>query len=516
MFLLAGCRSPQFGGVMQIYISADGAVTQYEVPAGSTVTQTLQSAGVSLTSLDRVEPPLYTVLSDGDQIQITRVSESFLTEQEQVPFEKQIVRSEALADGETRLLQGGANGLRELTIRVITENGAEVSRSVVKTVTLVEPQAEIVMVGAQSSFAPITIPGKIVFLAGGNAWVMESSSANRQPLVTTGDLDGRIFTLSPNGAYLLFTRKSKKPAAEQINTLWVIRTSGSNPQPMQISGAQNIVHYAGWAPNTTPTFGYSTVEPRATAPGWQANNDFWRVSISSGSPGTPRKILEANSGGIYGWWGMTFAWGPDGRLAYSRPDQVGYVDQETGLLRPLLDITPLQTHSDWAWIPALAWGPDARTLFIVTHAPATAPVTLEESPFFDLSATSTVNNATVSLARQTGMFAYPSASPLRPSGKERSYLLAFLQAIFPEQSETSRYRIMIMDRDGSNRRTLFPPSDAIGLEPQTVSWAPEAAQGQVGDYMLVVYQGNLWLIDTGSGQSYQVTGDGLTVRADWK
>ncbi len=125
------------------------------------------------------------------------------------------------------------------------------------------------------------------------------------------------------------------------------------------------------------------------------------------------------------------------------------------------------------------------------------------------------NDATVELGPQVGMFAYPSASPVRPNGQEKAYQLAFLQAIFPDQSETSRYRLVVMDRDGSNRRVLFPTADAPGLEPQTPVWAPEPIQGQTGDFVGIVYQGNLWLIDTGSGQAYQITGDGLITMIDW-
>ena len=62
------------------------------------------------------------------------------------------------------------------------------------------------------------------------------------------------------------------------------------------------------------------------------------------------------------------------------------------------------------------------------------------------------------------MFAYVSVSSVQPSSRERPYEVAYLQAIFPEQSETSRYRVVVMDRDGSNRRTIFPANDAPGLE----------------------------------------------------
>jgi hypothetical protein len=291
----------------------------------------------------------------------------------------------------------------------------------------------------------------------------------------------------------------------------VVRVGNTEPKPIWLQ-AYNVVHFAEWIPGTN-SVAYSTVEPRAAAPGWQANNDLYRVSITGGGP---RKLLEANSGGVYGWWGMSFAYSADGRLAYTRPDGIGLVDQDGGYLKPLLDITPLNTHSDWAWIPPIAWGSDGKTLFFVSHAPAPAPITSEESPYFDLSATSFSNDATASIINSAGMFAYPSASEARGNGRERTYQVAYLQSIFVDQSETSRYRLMVMDRDGSNRRSLFPPSDAGGIEPQTPAWAPEPLSGQTGDFLAVVYQGNLWLIDSGSGTAYQVTGDGLITRIDWQ
>ncbi|MEP7134709.1 MAG: G5 domain-containing protein [Chloroflexota bacterium] len=508
--LLTSCRSPQVASPdITINITADGATKKITVPAGSTVTLAFQTAGITVGNLDQVEPPLYTVLNNGDAITLIRVKEVFETEEQVIPFERQVARNESLPEGETRLVQAGVNGKKELTYRIVSENGVETSKSVVKSVILQDAAPEIVMVGAQSSFAPLPIPGKLVYLAGGNAWIIDTSTANRTPLVTTGDLDGRIFELSPAGNYLIFTRKSTKPADQEINQLWGVRTNGGKPFN---TGIVNVVHFADWIPNTN-SFAYSTVEPRSTAPGWQANNDLWRASITTGEK---RKILDANSGGVYGWWGMNFAFSADGRLAYARPDGIGTVDLDGKALKPLINITPFNTHSDWAWLPSIAWGADGKTLFYITHAPPPSLVSEEDSPFFDMGATSFSNDATVQIAELTGMFAYPAISSIQSSSRERSYLVAYLQAIFPEQSETSRYRIVVMDRDGSNRRTIFPATDAPGLEPQTPAWAPEPISGQSGDFIAVIYQGNLWLVDSGNSQAYQVTGDGLVTRIDWK
>ncbi|MEZ0395885.1 MAG: G5 domain-containing protein [Anaerolineales bacterium] len=513
---LSGCGAPQIrqeGLLVEIYV--DGVSQQIALPAGSTVQAALEASGIQLGQLDRVEPPAYTVLSEGTRIVVTRVREEYETQQVLIPFDHQELRNESMPTGETRLIQAGINGLKEITIRRVYEDGVEVRSTIVSEVTLQEPTAEIVMVGMQSPFAPLPIPGRLAYLAAGNAWVMEGTTAARRPLVTTGDLDGRIFSLSPDGEYLLFTRRSTRPAGEEINTLWAVSLTSQTPTLINLR-VSNIIHSAEWVPGQTYQIAYSTVEPSATAPGWQANNDLYLMTFYPwGQRGNATRIIDTNYGGVYGWWGTLYRFSPDGRrIAYARPDGIGQVDARDNLLLPILDITPFNTHSDWAWVPGLAWGSDSQTLFVVTHAPPTGLVSPEESPFFDLNAISLVNGANVRIAEQTGMFAYPAASPLRPTESERSYRLAFLEAIFPDQSESSRYRLVVMDRDGSDRQTLFPGEGLPGIEPQTPVWAPQ--ENENGDFIAILYQGNLWLIDSRSGQAQQVTGDGLISRIDWK
>src|SRR5512141_1856870 len=141
--LLVSCRSPQVTSAdITISITADGESHNVTIPAGSTVTQALQSAGITVGNLDRVEPPPYTVLGDGNSIKLTRVKEVFETEEKSVPFEKQIVRNESLPEGETRLVQAGVNGKEELTYRRVLENDVELSKSIVKSVTLQEAVPE--------------------------------------------------------------------------------------------------------------------------------------------------------------------------------------------------------------------------------------------------------------------------------------------------------------------------------------------------------------------------------------
>jgi hypothetical protein len=48
-----------------------------------------------------------------------------------------------------------------------------------------------------------------------------------------------------------------------------------------------------------------------------------------------------------------------------------------------------------------------------------------------------------------------------------------------------------------------------------VVWSPHPfTNGSL--WLAVIYQGNLWLVDSANGDAQQITGDGLISRIDWK
>lgn len=510
LVFLVGCIAPQVReGRITVELLADGEAIQVEVPAGSTVDDALKAGGLILDPLDRTEPPLYTVLGEGSQARVIRVREEFTIEQEVIPFESQVLRNESLPAGEEYWLQLGENGLQEITIRRLFEDGEEVSASVVKSVVVKEPVPQVKMVGVQRAFVPIAIPGRLAYLVDGDAWIIEGSTADRRQLVASGDLDGRVFSLSPDGEWLLFTRASEEEGT--INHLWAAPAGRGAGEAIDL-GVANVVHFADWQPGAERVVAYSTVEPRPGAPGWQANNDLALLTFSAtGFVRHLPPLLETNSGGLYGWWGTDFTWAPDGqRLAYARADEVGILSLEDGQPAAIQQFSPVQTFGDWAWVPGIAWSPDGDFLYSVNHQP---PV---ESKRFDLEVTYILDGSNLPLAGDAGMFAYPALSYLEemPTG-ELAYQIAYLQAIFTTQSETSRYRLVVMDRDGSNRKTIFPADGSGGLDPQEVVWGPGPLPESGNPALAVIYEKNLWLVDCKTGEAWQITGDSLTSRVDW-
>jgi len=482
----------------------DGESSQLVLPPGSNVRQALEAAGVEVGPLDRSEPTLFAELVGGEQIRVIRVVEEFEVEQNPLSFVSRTLQNESLAAGEQRLIQNGVNGLQESTYRLLYEDGALVSRTLIRETVITAPVEEIIMVGAQSPYSSIPISGRLAFLSAGNAWLLESETGSRRAVVTTGDLDGRVFEISPDRAWLLFTRQSR--LGGEINTLWV---ASLNEDPQQIIdlGVGNIVHYAGWVPGASPArIAFSAVEPSLNPPGWQAKNDLQFITFNDGEVSLPSVALAANQEGFYSWWGSTYAWSPDGeKLAFARPDAVGLVNVNSAELDVQLPLPTFQTGSDWAWMPSLSWSPDGNVLYTVEHAEQQGLEVQEQSPIFNLVAIDVGSGDVSTIAENIGMFAGPVPDP---DGGQ----VAFLRAFTPSQSDISAYELMVVAPSG-NMLSLFPPQGAAGLHPQRVAWSPSAENGPM---IAFVYQGNLWIANVLSGEAHQVTGDGLVAALSWR
>lgn len=492
---------------LKVTIVADGKTVTLSTHA-LTVRDAVAEANLALGDLDKITPSEFTPLNDGLAIRIIRVTTQTEIEEVALSFEKQTQPNEGLPAGQTRLLQAGVNGVDEITYRVVFEDNVQVSRTVVRRITLKEPLPEIVMVGAQTSFTAIPVTGALAYISAGNAWLMRDSSGSRKPLTTSGDLDRRILSLSPDGDYVLFTRNVADPAAAQpvglSNSLWAINTREPNAKPFDL-GVKNVL-WADWSPAAERTLAYTTAEPSSTAPGWQANNDLYILTFDQrGNPAEPRLALEPSSGGLYGWFGTNFAWAPDGsRLAFSQADKLGLIDPATASAFPIAGYSIFQTYSDWVWNPSISWSPDGKFIYTVLHGPPIGLETPEDSPVFDVAVVAASGAFDASLITQAGMWASPTPAP---DGQR----VAYLQATSPLDSVTSRYRIMIMDRDGSNATALFPPAGQTGLKKvdTTFYWSPDGTQ------LAAIHNGNLWVVDVVTGLSQQLTGDGQTTNPSW-
>ncbi|MFQ6000307.1 MAG: G5 domain-containing protein, partial [Anaerolineae bacterium] len=214
LLVVAACSVPKS---VTIEVDAKSQVVETEA---ETVRQVLNEAEVVLGDLDRVKPDLWESVQEGMEIRVIRVQEEREVEVQKIPFERRVIKDEALEVGESRLMQKGEEGEEEVVYLVTYEDGEKVARRVVARRVVAEPVPEVKLVGAKGLLPSIPISGTIAYISYGNAWVMRHESGQKRPLTVSGNLDGRVFALSPDGTRLLFTRNTGSPSA--LNGLWMV------------------------------------------------------------------------------------------------------------------------------------------------------------------------------------------------------------------------------------------------------------------------------------------------------
>jgi hypothetical protein len=168
---------------------------------------------------------------------------------------------------------------------------------------------------------------------------------------------------------------------------------------------------------------------------------------------------------------------------------------------------------DFVWTPGLAWSPDGEIILSTLHGAPIGSEAAEDSPVFDLVALLVSGSFQAELVPQAGIWSLAHYAPASEDATE-SGPIAYLEALNPLDSVISRYRLVLMDRDGSNRRVVFPANDQPGLLPRDLDyrgfvWSPDGLQ------IALIYQGNLYLIDVSTGLPQQITQDGQARSPRW-
>ena len=506
--LLAACApTPK-----RVILLVDGERRVVETQA-VTVQDFLNEQKIILGDNDRVDPPLFAEVPRSATITVTRVQFKTQIVRQPIPFTRQLVEDESYPQNQMRVVQLGTNGTVEITYTLTLEDGKESARRETGRKIISEPKDEIMAIGTQGSLASVPLAGSIVYLANGNAWVMRHSNNEKRPLTTTGDLDGRVFSLSADGRYLLFSR-AKNANSNSLNSLWLIDTLvlGETPRALPVDN----VLYAQILPDGRGIV-YATGEKTEGAPGWKAHNDllFASLAVSDTTPLKPPQVIwKPSVPAPFSWWGTNFAIAPDGRaLAYAFANEIGFVDltsratDDNSTPRTVLKkFAPFRTRADWVWMPQLAWSSDSRFIVGVVHAPFGNPLVASDDPTFEVWALARDGTVNAPLAKQTGMWATPVWSPPNARGDSQ---IAYGVALVPSDSERSRYALNTMDRDGGNKKQIFPLPNEGGLIVIQIAWSPDAQQ------LVAVRDGDLWLYDLVSGLWSQLTANGASSMPRW-
>lgn len=137
-----------------VTIVADGVTVETRTLA-DTVGGLLASQTISLMGLDYSIPSEDAPIQPNMTVRVMRVTETFITENELIPFGNQQQPDASLELDTIRLLNPGQNGLRQIISRVRYENDVEIERSVEADVITRDPQDRVVAYGTGVVLRPV-------------------------------------------------------------------------------------------------------------------------------------------------------------------------------------------------------------------------------------------------------------------------------------------------------------------------------------------------------------------------
>lgn len=132
------------GHELRIMVDAEERVFWTEADS---VEEAIMWEGIPLDEDDRVQPKRETRISDKMRVVVTRVEVREETKESKISFETIVTEDEKLSWRKKIVTRKGENGIKLSTYRVSYYDGKEVSRKLLRTETIKEPESELVTQG---------------------------------------------------------------------------------------------------------------------------------------------------------------------------------------------------------------------------------------------------------------------------------------------------------------------------------------------------------------------------------
>ena len=203
-----------------------------------TVEDALHELGVDVGKHDKTSPRASHVLRDGDKLTFTNVR--VLTKRVRAEaIDHGTVRREdsSMPQGETKVVRAGQDGVRDVTYRIVLENGEVTVKKVLRQEVTREPVDEIVRVGTK---APAPAPAAN-FAGGNSAWdrIAECESGGNWAANTgNGYYGGLQFNLSTWRSYGGVSRPDLTSREYQISIAEKVRAASGGYGAWPVCGAR--------------------------------------------------------------------------------------------------------------------------------------------------------------------------------------------------------------------------------------------------------------------------------------
>lgn len=108
----------------------------------------LAQADITLGEEDVIKPVVDTPLEEGMEVVITRIATEYEKSTATIDYTTEVKKDSSIQKGKSKVLQEGVPGEKEVTTKVVYEDGVEVSREVVEEATKKAPVNKIVAEGS--------------------------------------------------------------------------------------------------------------------------------------------------------------------------------------------------------------------------------------------------------------------------------------------------------------------------------------------------------------------------------
>lgn len=120
--------------------------------AEASIADLLKAESVTLDEDDKVKPSAESKVEKGQKIEVVRVDQEVITESEDIDFEVTVKKNKNLDKSVKKTVQAGEKGKKEITSKIVYENGKEVGREIVSEKVVAEPKEQIVEEGTRESY----------------------------------------------------------------------------------------------------------------------------------------------------------------------------------------------------------------------------------------------------------------------------------------------------------------------------------------------------------------------------
>lgn len=131
---------------VNVKVDVDGKILNIKT-AENTVDDMLTAEGINVRENDKVSPSFDEPVADGLKVVITRLDMRMVKETKSIDFATVIRKDDNSEKGTEKILQKGEKGEKEVSVRILYQNGKEVARSIIGEIVKKAPVDKIVALG---------------------------------------------------------------------------------------------------------------------------------------------------------------------------------------------------------------------------------------------------------------------------------------------------------------------------------------------------------------------------------